>query len=53
MKALLLTSYMQLEVAEVTQSEPGPGAVGFRISLVNLAIWLGIGVCWWKAIGLW
>jgi DASS family divalent anion:Na+ symporter len=27
--------------------------VGFLISLVNLAIWLGIGMLWWKAIGLW
>jgi len=27
--------------------------VGFLISLVNLAIWLGLGMMWWKAIGLW
>jgi DASS family divalent anion:Na+ symporter len=27
--------------------------VGFLISLVNLAVWLGIGMLWWKAIGLW
>jgi divalent anion:Na+ symporter, DASS family len=27
--------------------------VGFLISLVNLAIWLGLGMLWWKAIGLW
>ncbi|XP_051143608.1 dicarboxylate transporter 1, chloroplastic-like [Andrographis paniculata] len=26
---------------------------GFLISIVNLAIWLGIGGIWWKAIGLW
>ena len=25
----------------------------FLISLVNLAIWLGLGMLWWKAIGLW
>ena len=27
--------------------------VGFRISLVNLAIWMGIGPLWWKLVGLW
>ena len=27
--------------------------VGFLISVVNLAIWLGLGMLWWKAIGLW
>ncbi|MGD0869545.1 MAG: DASS family sodium-coupled anion symporter [Bryobacteraceae bacterium] len=27
--------------------------LGFQISLINLVIWLGIGVCWWKLIGLW
>jgi DASS family divalent anion:Na+ symporter len=27
--------------------------VGFLISLLNLAIWLGIGMIWWKVIGLW
>lgn len=27
--------------------------VGFLISLVNLALWLGLGMLWWKAIGLW
>jgi DASS family divalent anion:Na+ symporter len=27
--------------------------IGFLVSLVNLAIWLGIGMLWWKAIGLW
>jgi DASS family divalent anion:Na+ symporter len=27
--------------------------LGFRISLVNIAIWLGVGSLWWKAIGLW
>lgn len=27
--------------------------IGFVISAVNLAIWLGIGMMWWKAIGLW
>ena len=27
--------------------------VGFLISLVNLAIWLGIGMLWWKVVGLW
>jgi divalent anion:Na+ symporter, DASS family len=27
--------------------------VGFLISLVNLAIWMGVGMLWWKAIGLW
>jgi DASS family divalent anion:Na+ symporter len=27
--------------------------VGFLISVVNLAIWMGAGMLWWKAIGLW
>jgi divalent anion:Na+ symporter, DASS family len=27
--------------------------VGFRISVVNLIIWMGAGMLWWKAIGLW
>jgi DASS family divalent anion:Na+ symporter len=33
-----------------------PGAwwkLGFLISLVNIAIWLGLGSVWWKVIGLW
>ena len=39
----------------------GPGYVtqaawwklGFLLSLVNVAIWLGVGLLWWKLIGLW
>ena len=27
--------------------------IGFLLSLVHLAIWLPIGLLWWKAIGLW
>lgn len=27
--------------------------VGFIISILNLAIWLGIGPIWWDAMGLW
>ena len=27
--------------------------VGFLISLVNLVIWLGVGMLWWKVVGLW
>ncbi len=27
--------------------------VGFWVSLVNLAIWMGIGPLWWKLTGLW
>jgi len=27
--------------------------IGFLISIVNLIIWMGVGVCWWKLIGLW
>jgi DASS family divalent anion:Na+ symporter len=27
--------------------------LGAVISVVNIAIWLGIGGCWWKLIGLW
>jgi len=28
-------------------------SVGLLISIVNLAVWAGIGLVWWKAIGLW
>jgi len=27
--------------------------LGFLVSLVNLAIWLGIGPVWWKLVGIW
>jgi divalent anion:Na+ symporter, DASS family len=27
--------------------------LGFIVSLVNLAIWLGVGMVWWPLIGLW
>jgi divalent anion:Na+ symporter, DASS family len=27
--------------------------IGFLISVINLAIWMGIGIWWWKLIGLW
>jgi DASS family divalent anion:Na+ symporter len=27
--------------------------VGFLMSLVILAVWLGIGMLWWKLIGYW
>jgi DASS family divalent anion:Na+ symporter len=27
--------------------------VGFLISLVHLAVWLGVGLPWWKVIGVW
>ncbi len=27
--------------------------IGFVVSLVNLAIWLGVGLVWWQLIGLW
>jgi divalent anion:Na+ symporter, DASS family len=27
--------------------------VGFLVSLVNLAVWTGVGLIWWKLIGLW
>lgn len=27
--------------------------LGFLISLLNLAIWLGVGIGWWKLVGLW
>lgn len=27
--------------------------LGFLISLVNLAIWMGVGMVWWKIVGLW
>jgi DASS family divalent anion:Na+ symporter len=27
--------------------------LGLLLSLINLAIWLGIGPLWWKALGVW
>ena len=27
--------------------------IGFIMSLLNIAIWLGVGSIWWKALGLW
>ncbi len=27
--------------------------IGFLVSLVNLAVWLGVGGVWWKVIGIW
>jgi DASS family divalent anion:Na+ symporter len=27
--------------------------LGLVVSLVNLAIWFGVGGCWWKLLGLW
>jgi len=27
--------------------------VGFLIALVNIFIWLTVGMAWWKLIGLW
>src|SRR5262249_31672621 len=26
---------------------------GFRISVINLVIWMGAGLLWWKAVGIW
>jgi len=26
---------------------------GFIISIINLVIWIGVGSCWWKILGLW
>ncbi len=27
--------------------------IGFLVSLVNLAVWLGVGSLWWKLVGIW
>jgi DASS family divalent anion:Na+ symporter len=27
--------------------------IGFIVSVLNLAIWMGVGVWWWKLVGLW
>jgi DASS family divalent anion:Na+ symporter len=27
--------------------------IGFLISVVDLIIWMGVGVGWWKLIGFW
>ena len=28
-------------------------SLGFVVSVVNLAVWLGVGLVWWQLIGLW
>ena len=28
-------------------------SIGFIVSVVNLAIWFGVGLIWWRVIGLW
>jgi DASS family divalent anion:Na+ symporter len=28
-------------------------SIGFVVSVVNFAIWIGVGLPWWRAIGLW
>jgi DASS family divalent anion:Na+ symporter len=34
--------------------EPGQWfKVGFLMSLYHLAIWLGVGLLWWKLLGWW
>jgi DASS family divalent anion:Na+ symporter len=27
--------------------------IGFVVSVLNLAVWLGVGIPWWKMVGLW
>jgi len=27
--------------------------IGFMVSVVNVIIWLGLGLVWWKALGWW
>jgi divalent anion:Na+ symporter, DASS family len=34
-------------------TQPAWWKFGFFISVLNLVIWLGIGMCWWRLIGLW
>lgn len=34
-------------------TQPAWWKIGFLISVVNLVIWLGIGMLWWKLVGLW
>jgi DASS family divalent anion:Na+ symporter len=33
--------------------QPNWWRVGLMVSVVNIAIWLGAGLVWWKVIGLW
>jgi DASS family divalent anion:Na+ symporter len=33
--------------------QPAWWKIGFIVSIVNLVIWLGIGLFWWKLVGLW
>ena len=65
--ALVLAYFSNLNAAMThygTGSAPiffGPGylsqgewwRIGFIVSVVNVIIWLGAGLVWWKAIGLW
>ena len=34
-------------------TQPAWWKFGLLISVLNLVIWLGIGMCWWRLIGLW
>lgn len=34
-------------------SQPDWWRIGFAVSLVQLAIWIGAGIGWWKLIGIW
>ncbi|HEY3453607.1 MAG TPA: DASS family sodium-coupled anion symporter [Bryobacteraceae bacterium] len=34
-------------------TQPAWWKFGLLISVLNLIIWLGIGMCWWRLIGLW
>jgi DASS family divalent anion:Na+ symporter len=34
-------------------AQPTWWRIGFMISIVNIVIWLGVGIWWWKLVGLW
>jgi len=34
-------------------TQPSWWKFGLIVSVLNLVIWLGIGLCWWRLIGLW
>ena len=34
-------------------TQPSWWKFGLLVSVLNLVIWLGIGLCWWRLIGLW
>lgn len=66
--AILSLAFMSSLCGSLTHYAAGPAPIyfgagymdqktwwkhGFIISVINLIIWVGVGACWWKVLGLW